>query len=286
MIIDGGAMAAKFKKILVAKTQHLKQSKNVIPFLAVIMVGDDESSLIYVNRKVKDAQEIGIGAKLYHLPQKTNEQTLIELIAQLNVDANVHGILVQLPLPAHLTSSIIINTIDHHKDVDGLTIINSGKVFANLPGLYPCTALACMDIIKSTNPKLQGLDAVIIGCSQIVGKPLAHLLLEQGCTVTLTHSKTLNLPQITKRADILIAAAGAPLLVKADWVKESAMVIDVGINRLKTPENKTVIKGDVDFHNVKDIVSLITPVPGGVGPMTVAHLLNNTIIAANLQTID
>jgi methylenetetrahydrofolate dehydrogenase (NADP+) / methenyltetrahydrofolate cyclohydrolase len=283
MIIDGAAMAKNFKQTLIEKIQTIKQSKGITPSLAVIIVGEDEASLIYVGRKVKDAKEIGMDAKLYHFPANTKEQTLIHLIEQLNANDSVHGILVQLPLPAHLQSSKIINVIDHRKDVDGLTIINTGKIFANLSGLYPCTPMACLEIIKFVNPNLTGLDAVIIGCSEIVGKPLAHLLLAQGCTVTITHSKTRNLSKIARRADILISAAGVPVLVKSSWVKKGAIVIDVGINRLKTLENKTLIKGDVDFEEVKDIAFAITPVPGGVGPMTVAHLLNNTIIAANLQ---
>lgn len=274
-IIDGKKIAADIK-------EHLKEKITALPNtpqLAIILVGNDEPSLIYVRNKQKAAAQIGLLSKLYHLDENTSEKELLQLINNLNTDSATNGIIVQLPLPAHINTSKIINAISPLKDVDGFHPYNTGMLQNNeKPYFIAATPLGVMRLIKSVIPELSGKNVVIIGASLIVGRPLATLLLNQACTVTITHAQTKNIKELTAKADILIAACGVAKLVKADWIKENALLIDVGINR----EGKQLC-GDIDFDDVKNKALAITPVPGGVGPMTIAMLLANTVDACLLQ---
>ena len=274
-IIDGKLIASKVKEQVSIAVSDLNQ-KSIFPGLATIIVGNDAASSIYVKNKRKSAKEVGIESFQYEFPENIQEKELLELINELNLNSDVDGILVQLPLPKHINSDLIIDSIDVSKDVDGFNVINAGKTFIGRDSVIPCTPLGCLLMLKSIKIELKGKNAVIIGRSNIVGKPMAQLLLNEDCTVTIVHSKTFNIQALVKEADIVVAAVGSANLVKGSWIKKGAVVIDVGINRLKV-EDKNILVGDINFNEVKDIASYITPVPGGVGPMTIACLLMNTV---------
>ncbi len=274
-IIDGKKIAAEIRDNLKEKIALLPSA----PQLAIVLVGNDEPSLIYVRNKQKAAAQIGLLSQLYHLDENISEEKLLEIIAQLNNDSEINGIIVQLPLPKHLNTNRIINAISPLKDVDGFHPYNTGMLQNNeKPYFVAATPLGVMQLIKSVLPDLSGKNVVLIGASLIVGRPLATLLLNQECTVTITHAQTKNIKELTAKADILVAACGVAKLVKADWIKENAVMIDVGINR-----DNGKICGDIDFEDVKEKALAITPVPGGVGPMTIAMLLSNTVDAYLLQ---
>ena len=274
-IIDGKLIASKVKEQVSVAVSDLNQ-KSIFPGLATIIVGNDAASSIYVKNKRKSAKEVGIESFQYEFPENIQEKELLELINELNLNSDVDGILVQLPLPKHINSDLIIDSIDVNKDVDGFNVINAGKTFIGRDSVIPCTPLGCLLMLKSIKIELKGKNAVIIGRSNIVGKPMAQLLLNEDCTVTIVHSKTFNIQALVKEADIVVAAVGSANLVKGSWIKKGAVVIDVGINRLKV-EDKNILVGDINYNEVKDIASYITPVPGGVGPMTIACLLMNTV---------
>ena len=277
MIIDGKKIAENLRIKLKKEIEQLPASQ-IRPGLTVILIGDDLASQIYVRNKEKFAQEVGIRSKILKFDSTITEQNLISEIHKLNSDTSVHGILVQLPLPNHINSRKIISEIDPGKDVDGFHPVNVGNLSAGNEALVPCTPYGCYLLLKEVMSNLSGLHAVIIGRSNINGKPMAQLLLKEDCTVTIAHSKTKNLKQLCLTADILVAAVGKAHMVKSDWVKSDCVVIDVGINRLEENGNKKIV-GDVDFENIKNKVKAITPVPGGVGPMTISCLLNNTFKA-------
>jgi methylenetetrahydrofolate dehydrogenase (NADP+) / methenyltetrahydrofolate cyclohydrolase len=277
MIIDGKKIAENLRIKLKKEIEQLPASQ-IRPGLTVILIGDDLASQIYVRNKEKFAQEVGIRSKILKFDSTITEQNLISEIHKLNSDTSVHGILVQLPLPNHINSRKIISEIDPGKDVDGFHPVNVGNLSAGNEALVPCTPYGCYLLLKEVVSDLSGLHAVIIGRSNINGKPMAQLLLKEDCTVTIAHSKTKNLKQLCLTADILVAAVGKAHMVKSDWVKSDCVVIDVGINRLEENGNKKIV-GDVDFENIKNKVKAITPVPGGVGPMTISCLLNNTFKA-------
>ena len=277
MIIDGKKIAENLRIKLKKEIEQLPASQ-IRPGLTVILIGDDLASQIYVRNKEKFAQEVGIRSKILKFDNTITEQNLIKEIHKLNSDTSVHGILVQLPLPNHINSRKIISEIDPGKDVDGFHPVNVGNLSAGNEALVPCTPYGCYLLLKEVVSDLSGLHAVIIGRSNINGKPMAQLLLKEDCTVTIAHSKTKNLKQLCLTADILVAAVGKAHMVKSDWVKSDCVVIDVGINRLEENGNKKIV-GDVDFENIKNKVKAITPVPGGVGPMTISCLLNNTFKA-------
>ena len=274
-IIDGKALATKVRNE-VSKAVLALNKKGITPGLATIIVGTDAASSIYVKNKGKSAKEVGIKSLQYSLAESVSENELLKLINELNLNQDVDGILVQLPLPKQINSKIILDSIKPSKDVDGFNILNAGNIYLNREGVIPCTPLGCLIMLRSIQKSLKGMNAVIIGRSNIVGKPMAQLLLNEDCTVTTVHSKSNNIQRIVKEADIIIAAVGIPNLVKASWVKKGAIVIDVGINRINY-KGKTKLVGDVDFKEVQALASYITPVPGGVGPMTIACLLMNTV---------
>ena len=285
-IIDGKLIANKLKHDLKNEIIQLKQKYNKVPGLAVVQVGNVAASSVYVNAKTKSANEVGINVIDHHLDDNVTEDELINLIKKLNTHNEVDGILVQLPLPKHVDEQIILDTIHPNKDADGFHPLNVGKLSISSKNennlLIPCTPLGCILMLKSLNLELKGKNAVVIGRSNIVGKPMVQLLLKESCTVTIAHSKTENLEKICSTADILVAAVGKPEIVKENWVKENAIVIDVGINRIQKKINgeiKNKLVGDVDFSQVKEKVLAISPVPGGVGPMTIACLLINTTTA-------
>lgn len=282
MNIDGKLIAKNLRDHLAVEVAELKASHGVQPSLTVIIVGDDPASHVYVKNKIKQTQEIGMISNEIVLPIDTTEEHLLNELEKLNSDNNVHGILVQLPLPKHLNENAVISAINPEKDVDGFHAVNSGKLFnGEEGGLVPCTPQGCILLAKEhLGTDLSGLHAVVIGRSNIVGKPVAMLLLQENCTITIAHSKTKNLAEVCKQADILVAAVGIANFVKADWVKDGATIIDVGINRITSETGVTKLVGDVDYDEVVSKCSAITPVPGGVGPMTIACLLSNTLIAA------
>lgn len=274
-IIDGKQIAADIREKLKQKIASLP----VAPQLAIVLVGNDEPSLIYVRNKQKAAAQIGLQSQLYHMDEDTSEEELLNVIAKLNTDKQINGIIVQLPLPKQLNTNRIINAISPLKDVDGFHPYNTGMLQNNeQPYFIAATPLGVMKLIKSVNQNLSGKNVVLIGASLIVGRPLATLLLNQECTVSITHAQTKNIKELTTKADILVAACGVAKLVKADWIKENAILIDVGINR-----DSGKLCGDIDFEDVKEKAGAITPVPGGVGPMTIAMLLSNTVDAYLLQ---
>ena len=277
-IIDGKAVAAELRTSIAKAVATLKSAHRLTPGLAVVLVGEDAASQVYVRNKAKQTIETGMLSFEHKLPATTPEAELLVLVARLNADPKVHGILVQLPLPKHIDSQKILTAIDPAKDVDGFHPINAGRLATGEAALTPCTPLGCVILAKRAKPDLSGLEAVIVGRSNIVGKPVAQLLLAENCTVTIAHSKSRDLPGICRRADLLVAAVGRPEMVKGDWVKPGAIVIDVGINRLDGPNARLV--GDVDYASAAAVASAITPVPGGVGPMTIACLLRNTLQAA------
>ena len=282
-ILDGKKIAQKLKDELKIEIDSLKSKLNCVPGLAVVQVGNVSASSVYVKAKTKAAKEVGINVFDHHLEETTNQDKLINLINQLNIDKNINGILVQLPLPKTINEEIVLNSIIPEKDADGFHPLNVGKLSISQKNdeklLIPCTPYGCLLLLRELNINLAGKNAVVIGRSNIVGKPMSQLLLKESCTITTVHSKTVNIESICRNADILVAAIGKPEYVKKDWVKEGAIVIDVGINRIKINEEKSKLVGDVLFSEVEDIVSAITPVPGGVGPMTIACLLKNTTIA-------
>ena len=277
-ILDGKAVSLKVKENVKVRAEELKKF-GVEPTLAVILVGEDKASQTDVRAKEKACNEYGIKSVAHRLSENTTQEELLALINVLNLDDSIHGILVQLPLPKHIDTNTILATIDPTKDVDGFHAVNVGKLVSGLDGFVPCTPLGVMEILKEYGIDVAGLNAVVIGRSNIVGKPMANLLLNASATVTTTHSKTKNLKEICKNADLIVAAIGKPFFLKADMVKEGAVVVDVGINRLDDGR----LVGDVDFDEVAPKCSYITPVPGGVGPMTIAMLLNNTILAAQAK---
>ncbi|MGF7402147.1 bifunctional methylenetetrahydrofolate dehydrogenase/methenyltetrahydrofolate cyclohydrolase FolD [Campylobacter concisus] len=279
-ILDGKAVSLKVKESVKVRADELKKF-GVEPTLAVVLVGEDKASQTYVRAKEKACNEYGIKSVAHRLSENTTQNELLALINVLNLDDSIHGILVQLPLPKHIDTNVVLAAIDPRKDVDGFHAVNVGKLVSGLDGFVPCTPLGVMEILKEYGIDVAGLNAVVIGRSNIVGKPMANLLLNASATVTVTHSKTKNLKEICKNADLIVAAIGKPFFLKADMVKDGAVVVDVGINRLD--DGKLV--GDVDFDEVAPKCSYITPVPGGVGPMTIAMLLNNTILAAQAKKI-
>lgn len=278
-IIDGKAFAARVRGQVAEHVQRLKDEHGITPGLAVVMVGEDPASQVYVRSKGKQTVEVGMNSYEHKLPIDTAEEDLLTLIKTLNADPAVHGILVQLPLPDHLNSDLVINTIDPAKDVDGFHISNVGLLGTGQKSMVPCTPLGCLMMLRDHHGSLSGLNAVIVGRSNIVGKPMAQLLLGDSCTVTIAHSRTRDLAEVCRRADILVAAVGRPEMVPGDWVKTGATVIDVGINRIER-DGKTKLVGDVEFASAAQVAGAITPVPGGVGPMTIACLLANTLTAA------
>ncbi|MES1154980.1 MAG: bifunctional methylenetetrahydrofolate dehydrogenase/methenyltetrahydrofolate cyclohydrolase FolD [Pseudorhodoplanes sp.] len=278
-IIDGKAIAAALGEKIAAETRRLKQ-QGLEPGLAVVLVGENPASEIYVRSKTAKTAAVGMRSTLQKLPADIAQADLLAAIARLNADPSVHGILVQLPLPPQIDPARVIAAIDPAKDVDGFHPMTVGRLATGLPGLKPCTPLACILLARSVHPSLEGLEAVVIGRSNIVGKPLAQLLLGENATVTVAHSRTRNLPEIARRADILFAAIGRPEFVRGTWIKAGATVIDVGINRVPGEAGKTKVVGDVAFEEARAVAGAITPVPGGVGPMTIACLLLNTLRAA------
>jgi len=277
-IIDGKAVAAELRAGLARAVASLRAAHGLTPGLAVVLVGEDPASQVYVRNKARQTAETGMRSVEHKLPASTPEADLLALVAKLNADPAIHGILVQLPLPKHIDSQKVLTAIDPAKDVDGFHPVNAGRLATGEAGLVPCTPLGCVILAKRAKPDLSGLEAVIVGRSNIVGKPVAQLLLAENCTVTIAHSRSRDLPAICRRADLLVAAVGRPEMVKGDWVKPGAIVIDVGINRLAGVNGKLV--GDVDFAAASLVAGAITPVPGGVGPMTIACLLRNTLQAA------
>jgi len=277
-ILDGKAVSLKVKESVKVRADELKKF-GVEPTLAVVLVGEDKASQTYVRAKEKACNEYGIKSVAHRLSENTTQNELLALINVLNLDDSIHGILVQLPLPKHIDTNVVLAAIDPQKDVDGFHAVNVGKLVSGLDGFVPCTPLGVMEILKEYGIDVAGLNAVVIGRSNIVGKPMANLLLNASATVTVTHSKTKNLKEICKNADLIVAAIGRPFFLKADMIKDGAVVVDVGINRLDDGR----LVGDVDFDEVAPKCSYITPVPGGVGPMTIAMLLNNTILAAQAK---
>lgn len=278
--IDGRAIAARLDAATAAEVAAIVARDGIAPGLAVVLVGGDPASQVYVRRKIEACARVGIASSEHRLPADTPQNELLALIARLNADPRVHGILVQVPLPAHIDAGIVLGAIDPAKDVDGFHPVNVGRLSTGTGGLVPCTPLGVMMLLDSVLPDLRGLDAVVIGKSNIVGKPIAMLLLEREATVTVTHIETRGLADIVRKADIVIAAAGAPRLVRGFWIKEGAVVIDVGITRVPQDDGRTRLVGDVAFDEVQH-ARAVTPVPGGVGPMTIACLLANTVKAAN-----
>ena len=278
-IIDGKAFAATVREKVAGHVARLKAEHGITPGLAVVLVGEDPASQVYVRSKGKQTVEVGMNSYEHKLDANTSEADLLALIDQLNNDPAVHGILVQLPLPDHLNSDLVINSIDPAKDVDGFHISNVGLLGTGQKSMVPCTPLGCLMMLRDHHGSLSGLNAVVLGRSNIVGKPMAQLLLGDSCTVTIAHSRTKDLPKVVRGAEIVVAAVGRPQMVPGDWIKPGATVIDVGINRIEKPEGGTRLVGDVDFASASAVAGAITPVPGGVGPMTIACLLANTLTA-------
>jgi methylenetetrahydrofolate dehydrogenase (NADP+)/methenyltetrahydrofolate cyclohydrolase len=287
-IIDGKVFATELKGKVTAYVKTLKIDHAITPGLAVVIVGDDPASHVYVRSKGKQTIEVGMKSVEHRLDEDTTEKDLLKLVTNLNADDTIHGILVQLPLPNHLNEDLIINSINPSKDVDGFHISNVGLLATGQKAMVPCTPLGCLKLLlKHYNGNLSGLNAVVVGRSNIVGKPMAQLLLNQSCTVTIAHSRTKNLKDVTSQADIVVAAVGRPGMISGDWIKKGATVIDVGINRVLLEDGKSKIVGDVDFLSVSQVAGGLTPVPGGVGPMTISCLLANTAIAcARINGLD
>ena len=282
-LIDGKAFAAGLRARVAAQVRALKEDHNLTPGLAVVLVGEDPASQIYVGNKARLTEEVGMKSVQHTLPADTSQKQLLTLVEGLNADPAIHGILVQLPLPDQIDEAAVLAAVDPAKDVDGFHVINAGKLSTGAPGLVPCTPLGCLMLIKDVlGGDLSGKRALVIGRSNIVGKPMAQLLLAENCTVTIAHSRTEDLAGEAARADILVAAVGRARMVQKDWIKQGAVVIDVGMNRLppEEPGKKGELCGDVDFDGAKQVAAAVTPVPGGVGPMTIACLLQNTVTAA------
>jgi methylenetetrahydrofolate dehydrogenase (NADP+)/methenyltetrahydrofolate cyclohydrolase len=278
-IIDGKVFAAGIRARVAEHVTRLRQEHGITPGLAVVLVGEDPASQVYVRNKGRMTVEAGMQSFEHRLSAETSEADLLALVQRLNADPAVHGILVQLPLPGHMNADLVINAIDPAKDVDGFHISNVGRLGTGQKAMVPCTPLGCLMLLRDRLGSLSGLDAVVIGRSNIVGKPMAQLLLGDSCTVTLAHSRTRDLPQVVRRADIVVAAVGRPGMITGDWLKPGATVIDVGINRIETAPGETRLVGDCDFDSCAKVAGAITPVPGGVGPMTIACLLANTVTA-------
>jgi methylenetetrahydrofolate dehydrogenase (NADP+)/methenyltetrahydrofolate cyclohydrolase len=278
-ILDGKALAEELRAQVADAVTQLK-GQGVKPGLAVVLVGEDPASSVYVRNKQKQTVEAGMASFDHRLDASTSEAELLALIATLNADPSVHGILVQLPLPKQIDEAKVIAALDPAKDVDGFHPVNVGKLAAGLPALNPCTPVGSVMLAKRARANLSGLEAVVVGRSNIVGKPVAQLLLQENCTVTIAHSRTRDLPEVTRRADLLIAAVGRPEMIRGDWIKPGAIVIDVGINRVDAGDGKSKLVGDVAFDEAAQVAGYLSPVPGGVGPMTIACLLRNTVLAA------
>jgi methylenetetrahydrofolate dehydrogenase (NADP+)/methenyltetrahydrofolate cyclohydrolase len=288
-IIDGKAFAAALRERVAAEVAALKAEHGLTPGLAVVLVGEDAASQVYVRNKGEQTLAAGMHSETHRLPADTSQAELLSLVERLNLDPAVHGVLVQFPVPDHLSQTAIVAAISPDKDVDGLTVANAGRLASGLPALTPCTPTGCMLLLRDLLGDLKGKRAVVIGRSNLMGKPMAQLLLAADCTVTIAHSRTVDLPAVCREADILVAAVGRAEMVKGDWIKPGAVVLDVGINRLpsRDPEaaaaGKTRLVGDVAFTEALEVASAITPVPGGIGPMTIACLLANTVSAAKRQ---
>ncbi|MFT7178619.1 MAG: methylenetetrahydrofolate dehydrogenase (NADP+)/methenyltetrahydrofolate cyclohydrolase [Oceanospirillaceae bacterium] len=278
-LIDGKQFAAKLREKMTGQIATIKADHNIVPGLAVVLVGEDPASQVYVRSKGKQAKECGITSIEHKLEDTTSEEFLLNLINDMNNDPAINGILVQLPLPKHINSAKVLEAIDPAKDVDGFHPINVGMLSTGGEGMIPCTPLGSIMMLQDYHGDLTGMTAVVVGRSNIVGKPMFNLLLQQSCTVTMAHSRTKNIEAVVREADIVVAAVGVPELVKGSWIKPGATVIDVGINRIETPEGKTKLVGDVHFESAEKVAGAITPVPGGVGPMTIACLLYNTMVA-------
>jgi methylenetetrahydrofolate dehydrogenase (NADP+)/methenyltetrahydrofolate cyclohydrolase len=281
--IDGKAIAAKVRADVAAEVARMRAQYGFVPGLAVVLVGEDPASKVYVRNKAEQTVECGMQSFEHKLPEETTEAALLDLVARLNRDPAVHGILVQMPLPKHIDSVKVLESVDSAKDVDGFHPVNVGKLSIGERALAPCTPVGSIILARSVKHDLSGLDAVVVGRSNIVGKPMAQLLLRENCTVTIAHSRTKNLPEVVRRADLVVAAIGKPEFVKGDWIKPGAIVIDVGINRIVKPDGKGKLVGDVAYAEAAQVAGAITPVPGGVGPMTIACLLKNTVEAAQMQ---
>jgi methylenetetrahydrofolate dehydrogenase (NADP+)/methenyltetrahydrofolate cyclohydrolase len=282
-IIDGKAIAADVRRSVAADVAELKAKHGFTPGLAVVLVGEDPASKVYVKNKAQQTVEVGMNSWEHKLPAETSEADILALVDKLNNDPAVNGILVQLPLPKHVNSNKILNSVNPDKDVDGFHPVNVGRLSIGERALVPCTPVGSVILAKTVQKDLTGVNAVVVGRSNIVGKPVAQLLLKENCTVTIAHSKTRNLPGVVKGADLLIAAVGIPELIKGDWIKPGAIVIDVGINRITGPDGKGKLVGDCHYESCARVAGAITPVPGGVGPMTIACLLQNTVLAAKMQ---
>jgi methylenetetrahydrofolate dehydrogenase (NADP+) / methenyltetrahydrofolate cyclohydrolase len=282
-LIDGKALAEQVRAEVAREVAVFKSRFGVVPGLAVVIVGEDPASQVYVRNKGRQTTEAGMRSIEHKLPATVTQTQLLELIGDLNRDDGVHGILVQLPLPRHIDAARVLEAIDPGKDVDGFHPVNVGRLSTGVRSLVPCTPAGCILLAKTVQPSLEGLDAIVIGRSNIVGKPVAQLLLAEGCTVTVAHSKTRDLPGHVRRADLVVAAVGRPQFVRGDWLKPGAVVIDVGINRVTGGDGKGRLVGDVAFDEAVKVAGAITPVPGGVGPMTIACLLRNTLEAARMQ---
>jgi methylenetetrahydrofolate dehydrogenase (NADP+)/methenyltetrahydrofolate cyclohydrolase len=283
-VIDGKVIAAQVRAHVANEVKSLQASHGLTPGLAVVLVGEDPASKVYVKNKAQQTVEVGMQSFEYKLPATTSESEILSLVDRLNRNKNVNGILVQLPLPKHVDSGKVLNAIDPDKDVDGFHPVNVGRLSIGERTLVACTPTGSVILAKSVQPDLRGLEAVVIGRSNIVGKPVAQLLLREDCTVTIAHSKTRDLPGVVRRADLVIAAVGRAEMVRRDWIKPGAIVIDVGINRVEGPDGKSKLVGDVAYAECAEVAGAITPVPGGVGPMTIACLLQNTVEAAKMQS--
>jgi methylenetetrahydrofolate dehydrogenase (NADP+)/methenyltetrahydrofolate cyclohydrolase len=278
--IDGKAAARALRERIAVEVSRFRETTGRAPGLAVVLVGDDPASSIYVRSKGKATVEAGMESFEHRLPDNTSQEALVALVDRLNADSAVDGILVQLPLPPQIDERVIITRISPDKDVDGFHPVNAGRLAIGLHGFVPCTPLGCLKLIKGELGELSGKEAVVIGRSNIVGKPVAQLLLRENCTVTIAHSRTRDLPDVVRRGDIVVAAVGRPGMVRGDWIKPGATVIDVGINRIPAEDGKSRLVGDVAFDEVSEVAAAITPVPGGVGPMTIACLIRNTFVSA------
>jgi methylenetetrahydrofolate dehydrogenase (NADP+)/methenyltetrahydrofolate cyclohydrolase len=279
--IDGKAAGQAIRDKVAALVHEFQRSTGRAPGLATVLVGEDPASAVYVRSKNRATAEAGMVSFAHNLSDTTSEDELLQLVGDLNADPRVDGILVQLPLPPQIDATRVIETIEPAKDVDGFHPVNAGRLASGLPALVPCTPLGCLYLLKQELGDLTGLDAVVLGRSNIVGKPMAQLLLGENCTVTIAHSRTRDLPNVVRRADVVVAAVGRTEMVRGDWIKPGATVIDVGINRLPTDDGKGRLVGDVAYAEAAEVASAITPVPGGVGPMTIAMLMRNTLVAAH-----
>ena len=282
-IIDGKAFAATMRARIAAQVAALKASHDLTPGLAVVLVGEDPASQVYVRSKGEQTREVGMNGWVHRMPADVGQDAVLAKVAELNADAAVHGILVQLPLPAQVDEAAVINAVDPAKDVDGFHVINTGRLATGQDALVPCTPLGCLILLRDTLGDMTGAEALVVGRSNIVGKPMALLLLGENCTVTVAHSRTRDLAGACRRADILVAAVGRPEMIRGDWIKPGATVLDVGVNRIPKGDGKTRLVGDVAFDEARRVAGAITPMPGGVGPMTIACLLSNTVRAACRQ---